>query len=272
MARRLSHIPSGGARFPRHPDIMQDQAAIKGGAERVLYVLATLARLERGATIAELTRHTGLAQSTLYRQLSLLKRWGFVIDRQNEYSPGPMCVPLAWGFDQSSFLIQASHEKLNELSRASGESIGLLAAVRHQVVCLDMVESSHSLRCSFVKGRSLPLGKGASAKALLAFMGPAHQAHELDHLGDSAQFDEAARSLLEQQLADIRKQGHATSNSEVDAGIWGISAPVFQQHGKTAAAVITLMAPWSRAQGREQQLTDLIVRAASQISSRLQNP
>ena len=39
-----------------------------------------------------------------------------------------------------------------------------------------------------------------------------------------------------------------------------------------AAAVITLMAPWSRAQGREQQLTDLIVRAASQISSRLQNP
>lgn len=250
---------------------MQDQAAIKGGAERVLYVLATLAKLERGATIAELTHHTGLAQSTLYRQLSLLKRWGFVIDRQNEYAPGPMCVPLAWGFDQSSFLIREAHDALNDLSRASGESIGLLAAVRHQVVCLDMVESTHSLRCSFVKGRSLPLGKGASAKALLAFMPAARQAEELDQLGGDAQFDDDARTALAQQLAGIRAQGHATSNSEVDTGIWGISAPVYQQPGKNAVAVITLMAPWSRAQGREQQFTDLTVRAASHISSRLQS-
>src|SRR3546814_18746184 len=88
-----------------------------------------------------------------------------------------MCVLRAWGFDQSSFLIQESHEKLYEISRGSGESIGLLMAVKNQVVCLDMVESTHPLRCSFVKGRSLPLAKGASAKALLAFMNPTRREH-----------------------------------------------------------------------------------------------
>lgn len=250
---------------------MQDPAAVKGGAERVLYVLATLARLERGATIAELTRHTGLAQSTLYRQLSLLKRWGFVIDRQNEFAPGPMCVPLAWGFDQSSFLIRESHDKLVEMSRASGESMGLLMAVKDQVVCLDMVESTHSLRCSFVKGRSLPLHKGASAKALLAFMSPAQRAAALEHLDGDNQFDGDARAALEHQLAAIQGQGYATSSGEVDAGIWGVSAPVFQQPGKNAAAVITLMAPGSRTDGREQFFIDMTVRGAAHISSRLQS-
>src|SRR3546814_7569852 len=111
---------------------MQEES-VKGGADRVLYVLATLAKLERSASIAELTQHTGLPQSTLYRQLALLRRWGFVIGNQNEYSPGPMCVPLAWGFDQSSFLIQESHEKLYEISRGSGESIGLLKIGRAHV-------------------------------------------------------------------------------------------------------------------------------------------
>src|SRR5690606_4197570 len=151
--------------------MQEDHAVAKGGAERVLHVLATLARLGRGATIPELMDLTGLAQSTLYRQLSLLKRWGFVIGRDNEFSPGPMCVPLAWGFDQSSFLTLESHEEMEALSTQSGESIGLLVAVKHQIVCLlDMVESRHPLRCSFVKGRMLPLCKGASAKALLASM------------------------------------------------------------------------------------------------------
>lgn len=54
---------------------MQEQA-IAGGAERVLYVLATLAREEAPLTVAALAERTGLAQSTLYRQVALLKRWG----------------------------------------------------------------------------------------------------------------------------------------------------------------------------------------------------
>ncbi|AHV94790.1 iclR helix-turn-helix domain protein [Bordetella holmesii ATCC 51541] len=53
---------------------MQEQVA--GGADRVLYVLATLARHESPLTIAALAEQTGLAQSTLYRQIALLKRWG----------------------------------------------------------------------------------------------------------------------------------------------------------------------------------------------------
>src|SRR3546814_11214105 len=109
-------------------------------------------------------------------------------------------------------------------------------AVKNQVVCLDMVESTHPLRCSFVKGRSLPLAKGASAKALLAFMNPTRRAAALNRLSDENVLSPDARNAFEQQLAQIRIKGYATSNSDVQSGIWGISAPIYQSHEYHAAA------------------------------------
>src|SRR5690606_6338284 len=251
--------------------MQEDHAVAKGGAERVLHVLATLARLGRGATIPELMDLTGLAQSTLYRQLSLLKRWGFVIGRDNEFSPGPMCVPLAWGFDQSSFLTLESHEEMEALSTQSGESIGLLVAVKHQIVCLDMVESRHPLRCSFVKGRMLPLCKGASAKALLAFMHVEQRRAVLDQLRRDQLLDGEALAGLEAQLERIRAQGYAVTNGEVDAGVWCAGAPLHQHDGPAAVVVITMMAPVLRAQGHEERFMVMTVRAPRHIFSRVQS-
>ncbi|WP_154968672.1 helix-turn-helix domain-containing protein, partial [Bordetella pertussis] len=141
---------------------MQEQA-IAGGAERVLYVLATLAREEAPLTVAALAERTGLAQSTLYRQVALLKRWGFVLEQAGAYTPGPLCVQLARGFDQSSYLIQEALPDMTRLAADSGETVGLLVAMSDQA--------------------------GASAKSLMAFMAPARlqgRLHELAGQGVDA--------------------------------------------------------------------------------------
>lgn len=249
---------------------MDQELTIKGGAERVLYVLATLARLERSVSITDLMTETGLAKSTLYRQLALLKRWGFVIDSKNEFLPGPMCVPLARGFEQSSYLKQEARAELLQLSTATNESAGLLVAINNQVVCLDMIESRQPLRCSFVKGRSLPLLKGASAKALLAFMPKERQTAVLNGLQQEGLMTPSEREPLGDELTAIRARGYACSDSEVDDGVWGVSAPIFQQTSHSIA-VVTLMAPNTRIDNRTQAFIDMTVRVASRISSRLQS-
>jgi len=239
-------------------------AQIPSGADRVLYVLATLARQERPLSIAALAQETGLAQSTLYRQIGLLKRWGFVLEQSGQYGPGPLCVQLARGFDQSSFLIQEAQRDMAGLAAASGETVGLVMAVKDQTVCLDMVESQHPLRCSFVKGRGLPLMQGASAKSLMAFMpAPRLQAHLRALAAAGADTDALARAL-----ARVRQQGYAVSDGEVDAGVWGVSAPVFLRPAQ-AIASITLMAPSTRAAQRSDELTALTIAAAARISTRL---
>ncbi|HCQ49749.1 IclR family transcriptional regulator [Achromobacter sp. LC458] len=241
------------------------EPSVGAGADRVLYVLATLARHDGPLTIAALAEKTGLAQSTLYRQVALLKRWGFVAEHEGEYGPGPLCVQLAWGFDQSSFLIHEAQPDMATLAAASGETIGLLVAVKDQAVCLDMIESQHPLRCSFTKGRGLPLARGASAKSLLAFMPLGRLQAALAYLADEAGVDP---SRLEDELERIRGQGYAVTDSEVDAGVWGVSVPIFQRPNQ-AVASITLMAPSTRAAQRPDALIAMTVAAARRISDRL---
>ena len=152
-----------------------------------------------------------------------------------------------------------------QLAKKCGESVGLMVAVNDQVTCLDMVDSEQSLRCSFSKGRSHPLSRGASAKAVLAHLPPAMA----DNIVQRQLYgkDEEITRLL-QELAAIRSQGYAISEGEVDWGVWGVSAPVFYKPGQAAGA-ITLMAPAIRAEERQRELIAATVQAAAAISERL---
>jgi DNA-binding IclR family transcriptional regulator len=136
-------------------------------------------------------------------------------------------------------------------------------------MCLEMVDSQHSLRCSFEKGRAVPLKAGASAKCLLAFMPARARAEVLDSVFDH---HPAGRAAIETELQQIRAQGYAVSDSEVDPGVWGVSAPIFRHSGRGtgSGASITLMAPSTRAIGRESQLIDGTLRSARAISEHMQ--
>jgi len=237
------------------------------GADRVLMVLATIARHGRPVAARELVELTGLPQSTLYRQVALLKRWGFVQESVGTYAPGPISLQLALGFDHASHLVEEARIGMARLVAESGESVGLVVAVNNQAVCLEMVDSQQSLRCSFEKGRGVPLLAGASAKSLLAFMPPA-AARAI--LADLLAGEPERQALLQTELAAIRAAGYALSEGEVDPGVWGVSVPVFRLPGH-ALGSITLMAPATRVRGKEQRLIEMTVATASSISTRLQH-
>ncbi|MDD2925704.1 IclR family transcriptional regulator [Rhodoferax sp.] len=232
--------------------------------DRALSVLATLAQQGCAMTAVELMAMTALSQSTLYRQLATLKRWGFVLEVEGRYAPGPLSLQLALGFDMSSHLVQLARADMLALAQQSQESVGLVVAVNGQAICVDMVESQQALRCSFEKGRSVPLQpKGASAKCLLAHLpkGVA-AAFQSPQQPDVVLLDQAA------ELAAIRQTGYAVSDSEVDPGVWGVSVPLFGI-GKRALGVLTLMAPSVRVRDRQAALIQMTVVTAARISRSL---
>ncbi len=73
---------------------------------------------------------------------------------------------------------------------------------------------------------------------------------------------------LASELEAIRDQGYAVTDSEVDAGVWGVSVPIFQRPNQ-AVASITLMAPSTRAAQHPDALIDMTLAAARRISERL---
>ncbi|CAG2158683.1 HTH-type transcriptional regulator KipR [Cupriavidus numazuensis] len=266
FAPMLNAVDNPGAMNPA-PSTSAEAGQPAGGADRVLFVLATLAQHGAPITVRELVATTGLPKSTLYRQLMMLKRWGFVLESDGEYAPGPISLQLALGFDMASHLAREALPDMRLLAQQSDESVGLVVAVKDHVVCLEMVESRQSLRCSFEKGRGVPLRTGASAMSLLAFM-----RDEARERVVRAQCEPAEADRLLAELAAIRETGYAVSEGAVDPGVWGVSAPLFSRRGKTdALGSITLMVPATRRQGRETALIDMTVAAAMRISARLQS-
>ncbi|MEB0137431.1 MULTISPECIES: IclR family transcriptional regulator [unclassified Undibacterium] len=240
--------------------------------ERQLQLLSCIARHGQALSARDLAAQTGQPLSTVYRQLLALKKWGLVQEHQHSghYEAGPLALQLAWSYDQHSWLIAAARSEIDRLVERSGESVGLLCHLNGQVMCIALQDSPQALRCSFAKGRAHVTVRGASAKALLAYL-PADSQQELITADFLSQVPQSAAALdaLQAQLQQIRLQRYATSESEVDAGIWGVSVPVFSAH-QQLQATLSLMAPLQRSLGRQPELITLTLAAADRLSSRLQ--
>jgi DNA-binding IclR family transcriptional regulator len=233
--------------------------------DRALFVLSVLAQSRSTMTAAELVQATGLSQSTLYRQVATLRRWGFVMESEGRYSPGPVSVQLASGFDGNSDLVMAARADMRALAQQTHESVALVTVVNDRVVCLEMIDSEQSLRCSFDRGRSVPARDGASAKCLLAHLPLEQRDALLEGLDETVE----RRAERAAELDAIRETGHAVTHGEVDAGVWGASAPVLAA-GRRLRGAITLMAPLTRVEGMEAALLHMTVVTAARISRALQ--
>ncbi|MFL9927331.1 IclR family transcriptional regulator [Herbaspirillum lusitanum] len=234
--------------------------------DRVLHVLACVAKAGRPISAKQIAAQVALPLSTVYRHLAALKKWGLLQEHMDSglFEPGPTGVQLAWGFDQNSNLISQSREEISALVARTGESVGLLVYINGQMVCIAMEEADQPLRCSFVKGRAHSMFKGASAKSLLAFLPRSLQQRLIDtEYAGAPQEGEA----LHAQMAEVRKRGYAISESEVDFGVWGVSAPLLSHNGRLEGT-LTLMAPALRVGEREAELIRLTRETAERICNR----
>lgn len=230
--------------------------------DRLLQLLVELARAGSPMQAKELAQRARQPLSTAYRHLETLKTWGLVADlgRNEGIALGPTCMLIARYFDRPEHLVTVARPAMQELALATGESVGLMAAVGREVVCLEMIESAHPLRCAYAPGRSQPLARGASAKALLAFMSEGQRAAVIE-----VNLTEAdVRQALLDELATVRSTGFAESEGEVDAAIWGVSAPILAASGRLEAA-LSLMAPAERARPQRERLIALTRQMAERI-------
>jgi DNA-binding IclR family transcriptional regulator len=102
------------------------------------------------------------------------------------------------------------------------------------------------LRVTIEKGRTQPLYAGASSKLLLAFMDESQWDLMLDTPLESltaTTITEPGRLL--DQLHQIRQQGYAVSDGEIDVGARAVAVPIRDGHGEVIAA-LSIEGPGSR--------------------------
>ncbi|MCP2338953.1 IclR family transcriptional regulator [Actinomadura rupiterrae] len=241
-------------------------------ADRALDILSLFddRRLVLGGQ--EVADALGVARSTAYRYLQSLVSSGFVEEQKPAgYRLGPRVFELARLARKGLGLSEVSLPVMEELKESVGETVLLTRRTGSAVVCLERVESDHSVRISYERGHVLPVNAGASALALLAWA-PPEEIGRLVGDDDLPQFTETTVTetgpLLE-RLEAIRKDGYAISRGELDADVVGIAAPVRDADGDVVAAVSIAALSRRLPPAKERSVIVAVVAAAETIGDQL---
>ena len=236
------------------------------GARRVLALMLTFSADDHTLTARQLAERTGIALPSVYRYLTLLRETGLLAgDERGSYRLSARLIGLARAAEAAESIIDIADPVMQALAELTGETVILVRLIGRSAVCVHRVQSAQRLRISFEPGQPLPLERGASARLLLASLAPGVRR---EYLAPLAERDPEAAALLEKKILLAGQQGFATSEEEIDKGVWAASAQVM--HGKRMVAVLTVPSPLVRAPlPLQEKLVGQVRAAASALNEAL---
>jgi len=240
----------------------------KGGglnsAERAARLLALV--LERSPrTERELRAELDLVEPELAPLVAALERHGLVQREGDRVRPGPAALRFARAEVARGELVGHATASLRRLADESGETVNLMVPTAGGTEAIAQEDGRHLLGATSWIGRDVPDHASAAGKVFLAH-GVAPIPPRLARLTERTVADRAA---LETELAAVRAQGYATLVDELEPGLSGVAAPVFDAAGGVVAA-LTVSGPTARLPAHRLALLGRVaIEQAHAVSTRL---
>lgn len=251
-----------------------DEANRAKTAVRTMKLIEVLAA-EGSLGITNLSRAVGLHNSTTHRLVNTLRELGYV--RQDptteRYSLTLRLFELGSIVLARLELWQEARPVIERLSKDTRETVHLATLDRGEMVYLEKVESTQTLRVAMMSrvGMTAPTYCTGVGKILLAFASEESLESTIGSL-EFQQFTENTitdTDLLRRELENIRQNGYAIDDEEHERGVRCVAAPIHDWTGDVVAG-LSISVPTVRMTNadipfyREQVLT-----AASEIHRRL---
>jgi DNA-binding IclR family transcriptional regulator len=168
---------------------------------------------------------------------------------------------------------KAALSVMKDLAEKTAETINLNIVRERRRVCIEKIESKHDIRHFVELGRPVPLYAGASGKVLLAHLDQAEIAAIIaEGLLPLTPHTVVSVVKLQQELAEIRQRGYATSADERVVGAASVSAPIRDAAAHVVAG-LTISGPSYRfPHDSVGRFIDLVVAGAADISFALGAP
>jgi DNA-binding IclR family transcriptional regulator len=238
--------------------------------DRFVEILDCFAHEQRSLSLVELSTYLDLPKSTLHRFLVSLESHG-ILRRQEDNKRWQLGYHLiAWGnlASKSTSLREIARPFMRELVTATGETAILSIYHDHEVIIIDMCETSHSVRLKMEIGMRSAPHAGASSKVLLAYLPEEEIMAIVKEKGLPKLCTNTITELhrLLEELEKIRLCGFAFSLEETDQGAWGVATPIFDMSNRMVGA-IGIAGPTQRySKDKLDQFLELCRRQADRIS------
>ncbi len=244
--------------------------------DRVIDILESFEWLGPQLGVSEISRALDLKKATTHRLLASLRRREIIAQDPitRRYHLGMRLWQLGMLALNQVDWIDRARPYLRQLRDETGETTHLAILEDGQVLYIDKVESEHSLRMPSQVGRRLPAHCTGVGKALLAYLTPAELAEVIEQRGLAAITPRTIteRHMLVSELTEVRKQGYAVDDEEIEMGLRCIAAAV-RGHGGAVVGAISIAGPSSRLRREDvDRHAEHVVSAAQQISQALGAP
>jgi DNA-binding IclR family transcriptional regulator len=245
-----------------------------GEIKSVAKAIAVLRAFEQAGEwrLNDLARELGMPRSVAHRLVRTLVAGGLLEQsgERGSYRLGMALVRLARLASQRTTLTSVAHDPLVALAERSGMATSLAVLRDRRQVCVDVVDFAHQALSVVHVGDTLGLHAGASGKAILAF-----QPHSLidDVLGRPL-MRYAERTLVEpgrllEELAAVRRDGHARSEGEVTPGTASVAAPIRNDRGEVVASVDVTTSLLRTKTPDWERVTGMVLQTAEEVSRAL---
>jgi DNA-binding IclR family transcriptional regulator len=235
-------------------------------------LLSELARHRNGITVTELAQAVKMTRPTAFRLLLTLEQTGFVDRVDNRYTLGWQIARLGRLADPYSGAVARIQPVMDEYAVKLNETLGF--AMLRGELDFDLIAEASGSRMLNVShhyvGGSWPLHASASGKILLAELDrdkveaalpdrlPAFTAHTI-----------TSRKALFRELEQIREQGYALLDSELEEELFVIGCPVRDAAG-ALVGILTVNGPTQRLKSDSlPEVINTALKAAEDIAKAL---
>jgi IclR family acetate operon transcriptional repressor len=200
-------------------------------------------------SVAELAEAAKISKAAAYRILHTLERRGFVVTygRVRRYRIGYALLAYREAARHSDRLLLAALPAMRELWKQSDETVNLGIRSRGQVLYIEVLESTRSLRATGQAGSLDALHSTALGKAMLSRLpvGDLRSAISQADLEPRTEHTVTDRRLLLRAIQKVREVGFAIDDQENEIGMRCVAAPIVNPAGWPLAA-LSVSGPTSR--------------------------
>lgn len=233
---------------------------------RALEILLAFTPQDYELSAAELLKRVDLSRPTLYRLLYTLQEHGFLasVGDPQRFRLGPSVAKLAHVWTAGIDLASIAEPVLRRIWQETSESVSLYVPRGELRTCIAELPSPHPLSFRRGVGYTEKIVRGATGRAILAFLDLSSQDIRKYVQGSGVQMKE-----LDAELAQTRKRGFATSRSELIEGAVAVAVPFFDRSGRVAGSMGVYGPEVRLNTARQQQIARLLIDESAKLSEAL---
>ena len=239
--------------------------------ERGLAVIRSFDAEHPDLTLSEVAVRTGLTRATARRLLLTLGELGYVSTNGRRFSLTPRVLDIGYAYLSSLNVQQIAQPYLEALSERVHESVSVTVLDGADIVYVARVPTKRIMTISLGLGSRLPAYCTSMGRVLLAELAPEDLAGALpERLERHTEHTVTSAADLAVVLKQVRAQGWALVDQELEMGLRSVAAPLRDSSGRAVAAMnVSTQVARTPMEELHERFVPQLVTTAGQISEAL---